>query len=52
MIDWFRMGGYGFFVWSSYGVLALAIVIEVVALRRQRDSAREHVVETTEEERA
>mgnify|MGYP006195979663 CR=1 FL=1 len=27
MREWLAMGGYGFYVWSSYGVLALAIAI-------------------------
>jgi heme exporter protein D len=27
------MGGYGLYVWGSYGVAALCIVIELVALR-------------------
>ena len=35
------MGNYGFYVWSAYGVTALAIVIEVVSLRmRTRAAAR------------
>jgi len=42
MIDWLRMGGYGFYVWSSYGMLALAIVIELFALRRRRHAAQRH----------
>ena len=31
MIDWLQMGGYGFYVWSSYGMLALAIAVELFA---------------------
>jgi len=30
------MGGYGFYVWSSYAAMLLGIVIEVVLLRRGR----------------
>jgi len=30
------MGGYGAYVWGSYGVFALALVAEVVVLRRSR----------------
>jgi heme exporter protein D len=46
------MGGYGFYVWSSYGVLALAIAIELWQLRRRRERAREHVRQLIEEESA
>ncbi len=33
------MGGRGFFVWSSYGVLAIAVVAELVTLKRARTAA-------------
>ncbi|HLS57264.1 MAG TPA: heme exporter protein CcmD [Zeimonas sp.] len=36
MIEWLAMGGYGFYVWSSYGMLAIALIVELVLLRRQR----------------
>ena len=39
MTSFFHMGGYGFYVWGSYGLLALAILIELVALRRRRKDA-------------
>lgn len=39
MIEWLAMGGHGFFVWSSYGMLALALVVEILGLRRSRRSA-------------
>lgn len=35
--EFFAMGGYGFFVWSSYGLTALLLVGNLVlALRRER----------------
>jgi heme exporter protein D len=34
--DFLAMGGYGPYVWGSFGVVALCIVIELVALRRRR----------------
>ncbi len=40
MLDWVRMDGYGFYIWSSYGMLALALVIELVALRGRRAAAQ------------
>lgn len=39
MRDLLHLGGYGAFVWGSYGMLALAIVIELIALRRRRARA-------------
>ena len=52
MSEWLAMGGYGFFVWSSYGSLALAIALELWLLRRRRIRARELVRQTIEEESA
>ena len=34
--DFFAMGGYGFYVWGSFGMTALAIAAEIWALRRTR----------------
>jgi heme exporter protein D len=31
--EFFAMGGYGLYVWGSFAMTALAIAIEVVALR-------------------
>lgn len=31
----FNMGGYAFYVWFSFGLTALCIVLEVIALRRR-----------------
>lgn len=52
MSEWFSMGGYGFYVWGSYGVMALAIVIELWLLRRRRAQARETARQLIEEESA
>ena len=38
MSTFFAMNGYGFYIWSAYGIAALAIVIELVLLRSQRKS--------------
>ncbi len=51
MIEWLKMGGYAWFVWSSYGMLALAIAVELAALRRHRARARARVLEAIEEQR-
>ena len=34
MSEFFAMGGYGLYVWGSYGVAALCIAIEIWTLRR------------------
>jgi heme exporter protein D len=36
MSTFFAMNGYGFYIWSAYGVSALALVIEIVLLRSHR----------------
>ena len=41
MNEFFAMGGYSFYVWGSYGVAALVIVIEILALKGRRKSALE-----------
>ena len=43
MSEWLAMGGHGFYIWSSYGMLALAIAVELWALRRRRRAAWRHV---------
>jgi heme exporter protein D len=37
--DFWSMGGRGFFVWSAYGVTALAVLLEIVGLRRSADQS-------------
>jgi heme exporter protein D len=39
MSEFLAMGGYGFYVWGAYGVTALAVVVEIVALRARRRAA-------------
>ena len=39
MSEFFAMGGYGLYVWGAYGVTALVIVGELVALRARRRAA-------------
>ena len=38
--DFFAMGGYGFYVWGSFGMTALAIAAEIWALKRARQDLR------------
>ena len=41
MTEWLAMGGHGFFIWSSYGMLVLALIVEIAVLRRSRRDAAE-----------
>jgi len=34
--EFFAMGGRGFYVWMSYGITALFMVVEVIALTRSK----------------
>jgi heme exporter protein D len=36
MSEFFAMGGRGFFIWMSYGVTALFMIIEVVVVMRSK----------------
>jgi len=35
MSEFFYMGGYGFYVWGSYGVAFALLAIELVLLRKR-----------------
>ena len=36
MSEFLAMGGYAFYVWGSYGVTALVVIAEVLAVRVRR----------------
>ncbi|WP_018411113.1 heme exporter protein CcmD [Methyloversatilis thermotolerans] len=38
--QFWEMGGYGFFVWGSYGVTALLVAAELLLLARRTKQAR------------
>ena len=38
MSEFFAMNGYGYFVWMSYGVTALFMVVEVIAVMRSKQT--------------
>ena len=40
MSDFFYMGGYGVYVWGSYGVCAAALALEVVLVLRKKREAK------------
>jgi heme exporter protein D len=35
MTDVLSMGGYGWYVWGSYGVAVLCILIEIILLKKR-----------------
>ena len=39
--NFLAMGGYGFYVWGSYGVAALCIALELASLARRERRIRE-----------
>ena len=39
--EFVAMGGYGFYVWGSFGVSAVVIVAEIVSLRARRKALRQ-----------
>ncbi len=39
--DFLAMGGYAFYVWGAYGVTALLIAIEIIAVRARYRAARQ-----------
>ena len=41
MSEFLAMGGYGFYVWGAYGVTALVIVVEILAVRARSRAALE-----------
>ena len=36
--EFFFMGGYGFYVWASFGMTALLIALEIIYVKHQRRS--------------
>lgn len=46
MSDFFAMGGYAWYVWMAYGVTALAIAWEIIAVRLSRRRALLHARQT------
>lgn len=45
MTEWLAMGGYAYYVWSSYGMLALLLIVELALLRRRRRESWRRVAE-------
>ena len=49
--NFFAMGGYGLYVWGSYGVTAVLMLVEpLLAVRRRRRALRDAQNETPSED--
>ena len=48
MSEWLAMGGHGFYIWSSYAMLAFAVVVELWSLGRRRAEAHRTAQELRE----
>jgi heme exporter protein CcmD len=50
MFEFLAMKGYGFYIWSAYGVAAVALVLELSALRSRRKAVMEEARLTSPDE--
>jgi heme exporter protein D len=41
--EFFAMGGYGLYVWGSFGVTAFALALEVWLIRRRKQAAMQAI---------
>jgi heme exporter protein D len=41
--DFFHMGGYGLYVWGSYGVTLLVMLVEPYLVSSRQQRARAHI---------
>ncbi|STO93302.1 cytochrome c biogenesis protein [Haemophilus pittmaniae] len=48
--DFINMGGYGFYVWLSYGISLVALVILAVQSKRARQAVLRNVLRETQRE--
>ena len=46
MSAFFAMNGYAFYIWSAYGVAALALILELLSLRSARRAVLEQARST------
>lgn len=36
IVEFFRMGGHGYYIWMAYGFVLIGIVFEIFSLRQRR----------------
>jgi heme exporter protein D len=52
MKEFFAMGGYAFYVWMSYGIAAVALVINVVLARQRHRNQMTRIARRKKREQA
>jgi len=50
--EFWQMGGYGFYVWGSFGATALVVILEIWQLRAQRRALLRNLLSETSSEEA
>jgi heme exporter protein D len=48
--EFWEMGGYGFYVWGSFGTTALVVIVEIWQLRAQRRTLLRNLLTETDSE--
>ena len=44
--EFFHMGGYGFYVWTSYGIALVVLLANIIAPLRQRRKILNNIAQT------
>ncbi len=44
--EFFSMNGFGFFIWSSYGMMAIIMIIELINLKLNRKATIKEIRKT------
>jgi heme exporter protein D len=44
--EFFNMGGYAFYVWTSYGIALLVLLVNIIAPLRQRKKLLHGIADT------
>ncbi len=45
--EFISMNGYGFFIWSSFGMMAFVMIMELISLKVNRKTILDEVRKTT-----
>lgn len=49
--EFFNMGGYAFYVWSSYGLMALVLILNIVLPLRDRATVHKRITRQLKQSR-
>lgn len=52
MNEFFHMGGYAFYVWTSYGIAAIALIANVVLASQSHAEAKARIIRKFKRERS